>query len=443
MKIKFIFFFFIFTLFSKLFAQDIENRIDLKSLFLLSLHGEKEKSIKNNNLIVNNNKFFIDNQRLVNGLYSQSNYNSLTVLIQLLYTNNHILKNKKSKYLLNSALYAKHEGLNEATLYEIAKLYFKVLNLKKQLQLNMKREKLLRQTLEYAKEREKIGINISDDLKSLYLQLRNVSVDRIKIYEEKTKLKQMLKVLVKKELDNFNLKDYDLKSDEFLVKNESMIFYVNTKEKLNRVSNKLASKYIDENIQITVMQSLLNSKKDKAKEDEYTQELLKKSKTVDEVINEHKNSNTNKPWNKEDFDKIIKEKLPLYINAKVTLKNNQNKKEVKNLNLTIKNQKSKIHNTISKNLHYLISNYKTINNSKISNKNAQRNYILNKKMYRKGDISLDVLLNAQKNMIISLLNGYNARYEYLQDIVAILYNTGKIKSFAYDGIKQEFENSIF
>ncbi len=64
-------------------------------------------------------------------------------------------------------------------------------------------------------------------------------------------------------------------------------------------------------------------------------------------------------------------------------------------------------------------------------------------MYRKGDISLDVLLNAQKNMIISLLNGYNARYEYLQDIVAILYNTGKIKSFAYDGIKQEFENSIF
>jgi hypothetical protein len=434
MKIKLILFFFMFTLFSKLFAQDIENRIDLKSLFLLSLEQEKEKSIKNNNLIVNNNKFFIDNQRLVNGLYSQSNYNSLTVLIQLLYTNHDILKSKQSKYLLDSVLYAKYEGLKEATLYEISKLYFKILNLKK---------KLLRQTLEYAKEREKIGINISEDLKSLYLQLRNVSVDRIKIYEEKTKLKQMLKLLLGKELDNFNLKDYDLKSDEFLTKDESMIFYINTKEKLNRISNKLASKYIDENIQISVMQSLLNSKKDKAKQDEYTQELLKKSKTVDEVINEHKNSNTNKPWNEEDFDKIIREKLPLYMNAKVTLKNSQNKKEVKSLKLTIKNQKSRIHNTISKNFHYLISNYKTINNSKISNKNAQRNYILNEKMYKKGDISLDTLLSAQKNMIISLLNKYNARYEYLQDIVVIYYNTGKIKAFAYDGIKNEFENSIF
>jgi hypothetical protein len=443
MKIKLILFFFMFTLFSKLFAQDIENRIDLKSLFLLSLEQEKEKSIKNNNLIVNNNKFFIDNQRLVNGLYSQSNYNSLTVLIQLLYTNHDILKSKQSKYLLDSVLYAKYEGLKEATLYEISKLYFKILNLKKQLQLNMKREKLLRQTLEFAKEREKIGINISEDLKSLYLQLRNVSVDRIKIYEEKANLKQMLKLLLGKELDNFNLKDYDLKSDEFLTKNESMIFYINTKEKLNRISNKLASKYIDENIQISVMQSLLNSKKDKAKQDEYTQELLKKSKTVDEVINEHKNSNTNKPWNEKDFDKIVREKLPLYMNAKVTLKNSQNKKEVKSLKLTIKNQKSKIHNTISKNFHYLISNYKTINNSKISNKNAQRNYILNEKMYKKGDISLDTLLSAQKNMIISLLNKYNARYEYLQDIVAIYYNTGKIKAFAYDGIKNEFENSIF
>ncbi|WP_404319951.1 TolC family protein [Malaciobacter canalis] len=443
MKIKLILFFFMFTLFSKLFAQDIENRIDLKSLFLLSLEQEKEKSIKNNNLIVNNNKFFIDNQRLVNGLYSQSNYNSLTVLIQLLYTNHDILKSKQSKYLLDSVLYAKYEGLKEATLYEITKLYFKILNLKKQLQLNMKREKLLRQTLEFAKEREKIGINISEDLKSLYLQLRNVSVDRIKIYEEKANLKQMLKLLLGKELDNFNLKDYDLKSDEFLTKDESMIFYINTKEKLNRISNKLASKYIDENIQISVMQSLLNSKKDKAKQDEYTQELLKKSKTVDEVINEHKNSNTNKPWNEEDFDKIVREKLPLYMNAKVTLKNSQNKKEVKSLKLTIKNQKSKIHNTISKNFHYLISNYKTINNSKISNKNAQRNYILNEKMYKKGDISLDTLLSAQKNMIISLLNKYNARYEYLQDIVAIYYNTGKIKAFAYDGIKNEFENSIF
>jgi outer membrane protein TolC len=367
----------------------------------------------------------------------------LTVLIQLLYTNHDILKSKQSKYLLDSVLYAKYEGLKEATLYEISKLYFKILNLKKQLQLNMKREKLLRQTLEYAKEREKIGINISEDLKSLYLQLRNVSVDRIKIYEEKTKLKQMLKLLLGKELDNFNLKDYDLKSDEFLTKDESMIFYINTKEKLNRISNKLASKYIDENIQISVMQSLLNSKKDKAKQDEYTQELLKKSKTVDEVINEHKNSNTNKPWNEEDFDKIIREKLPLYMNAKVTLKNSQNKKEVKSLKLTIKNQKSRIHNTISKNFHYLISNYKTINNSKISNKNAQRNYILNEKMYKKGDISLDTLLSAQKNMIISLLNKYNARYEYLQDIVVIYYNTGKIKAFAYDGIKNEFENSIF
>ncbi|AXH09108.1 hypothetical protein CP960_05920 [Malaciobacter halophilus] len=442
MKQKIFLVLFMFVLFSKLFAQEIENRIDLKSLFLLCLNETKQKSIKDNNLIVQNKSFLIDNQRLVNGLYSQSNYNSLVVLLQLLYTNNHILKTKQSKYLLNSAIYEKEEGLKDAVLYAISKLYFKILNYEKQLELNTKRTEILRDTIKLARKREALGIKIDEDLKALKVQLRNTSVDRIKIFEEKNKLKAQLETLVGRELENFNLKDYDLSSSEFTLHNESLVFFVNSKRKLRRVAGKLTKNYINDNVELYIIQALLDSKRQKAAQDDYTKELLRKSKTVDEVIKEHKKTTNNKPWSSEEFDKIIEEKLPLYKNAKVTLESKQNKNEVENLKLTIQNKKSKINKTIFENLENLVSNYKTINNSKISSTNAKRNYKFKKRVYEKGDISLDSLLSAQNSMLISTLNESSATYEYLQDIVAIFYNCGKIRAFAYDGLKYELENSV-
>lgn len=149
-----------------------------------------------------------------------------------------------------------------------------------------------------------------------------------------------------------------------------------------------------------------------------------------------------KPWEDNEFEKIVNEKLSLYKDAKVTIKSEQNKAELQNLIFTSNNTKTKILKNIRLTLEKVLSYYKTIQYTNISNQNATNNYYKIRALYENGTTNIQAVLNAQNSMLIALINKYSANYDYLLYIITTFYDSKNIELLIDKKKKEIFVSNL-
>ncbi|AXX91687.1 hypothetical protein CPU12_04355 [Malaciobacter molluscorum LMG 25693] len=437
--------FFLLFCISNIFAQENRQIIDLKQLYKNSLKDNHKINISNNNLIIDDKlSFKIDENKskCLIGFYCQGNYNSFIILEQFAKKNYDEKKTKKNKILLDELEKQKKHKLNDAMLFQLSLLYFEVLKLKKDEALLKNRISLVKESLELFDKRKKIGLKEEDDLKSWKTELENTKNDLKRVTNLKKKIKEQLSYIAKINLEDKILQDYHMQSKEFTILNETVAFYLNNSQKITSMTSKISDYIIDNNIDIKTLNYLINSKKSTLEQTKkYKKELEKSS---EDNIKQGKNlSNEHKPWDSKKFDKVIEEKLPLYINAKITQKEVQDKALLQNLTYTLSNKKIKIKKNVNDVLKKIVSSYKTINNTSISSNTTRKNFVFIKKLYDKANIDMKTLLDSQNSMIISKKNENNSQYDYLENIIMLFYNTNKIRAVFNNSEKKQLETQIF
>lgn len=437
--------FFLLFCISNVFAQENKQVVNLKQLYKNSLKNNHNITILNNNLLVDkmlNFQIDEDKSKCLIGFYCQSNYNSFIVLEQFAKKNYDEDKTKQNKIILKELQEQKEHKLNDAMLFQISLLYFEVLKLKKDEALLNERISLVKESLELFDKRKKIGLKEEDDLKSWKTELENTKSDLKRVIALKKKRKEQLSYLAKINLDDKILQDYHMQSSEFTILNETVAFYLNNNEKIKNMTSKISNYITLNDIDIKALSFLIETKRNSLEQTKkYKEELQKRSK---ENIKQGQNLSTeHKPWDSKKFDKIVEEKLPLYINAKVTKKEVQNKALLQNLTYTLSNKKIKIRKNVNEVLKKVVSSYKTINNTLISSNTTRKNFIVIKKLYDKAKIDMKTMLNSQNSMLISKKNENNSQYDYLENIMMLFYNTNKIRAVFDKEEKRVLETEIF
>ncbi|WP_258238832.1 hypothetical protein [Arcobacter sp. CECT 8985] len=434
-----------FLIVESLFSQENKQIVDLTHLYKKALEQNFTIIVKNNNIIINNKqKFSInkDKSECIIGLYCQGNYNSMLVLEQLVKRHYKESKTKKNKLLLDMFYENKAKKLDAVLLFQLSLIYFDTLKLQKNKDLLQERIYLIKDNMKISKKREKSGIKQDKDLKKWNVELKNVKNDLLKVKEKILKNKTSLSYLTNSNIKNKKLKDYFIDSEEFKILNETIAFYINNKEKFDSISSKLSNEIIQNDKEIKILNSLIEHKsKVVKKSNKYEKQLKEKSQ---KNIQEGKNlTKEHKPWSSEKFDKIIQEKLSVYMNAKITNKTVQNKSELQNLIYTLSNKKIKIKKKIYDILKKVLSSYKTINNTYISSITTRNNFIGIKKLYDRSKIDMKVLLDSQNSMIISNQNRYSSIYDYLENILMLYYDAGSLNIIYDKNEKSKFETKIF
>ncbi|RXI43404.1 hypothetical protein CRU99_07675 [Malaciobacter mytili] len=431
---NFAIFFLLFSFFSNLYAQKVLTIEDLYNNIIKTKHNIK---ILDDYLNVDNKNYKIEKaySSNLNGLYSQNNYNFSIVIRQLLNTNQ-VLSPKQTSKLLEEEEKFIQEDLNEALFYHSSILYFKILTLQKSLNIAKSRKNLILEVHKLISKREKLGISIEKDLDKLENELTGVNLDMLRYQEEITLKINELKTILKIE-EEITLRDYAFDEEFFKIDEKLVSSYLLTNTSFNKFSNFLAKNFIDNSTQLEILIELIKAKEEiVSKKITNQSSLLKSSTSFDSSKKEYK------PWEDNEFEKIVNEKLYLYKDAKVTIKSEQNKAELQNLIFTSNNTKTKILKNIRLTLEKVLSYYKTIQYTNISNQNATNNYYKIRALYENGTTNIQAVLNAQNSMLIALINKYSANYDYLLYIITTFYDSKNIELLIDKKKKEIFVSNL-
>ncbi|WP_321314448.1 TolC family protein [Halarcobacter sp.] len=427
--------------YSNLIKNNFSIKQNYNNTLLSSLDIESAKSNYKPQVEFFSNVIQIDSDRAEysSGQYSEGTVDMGVKLTQLIYSNS-VIKNIEIKKLLDKSVENQIKASNDEILYRIVLTYLDITRAKNSIDIINTNQQFIKENLEFAKEQFDIGVADKSDVFRWESELADVSM---KLTTAQNSLKLLKTELANTILINkdYILKKYDLDSEVFRIFNNDAIKVLDN----SKVQNLLSEEIVLTHPNLKYIKRLIEAKKEEKSINEasrYSPKIAFEAQARKIVDRYGQAENFQRPWDDEEYQAVLNLTIPIYEGGKKSVDIQKNELELINLKLKYEETKNLINKNIKQNIDALDSSFKKLFYAKKSMKFTKKNYqsVLDK--YKKGEVNIITLLDAQNTYTISRLNKNISEIEYLSNLSSIYYFTGNIDVLVDKNKKNNLEKKI-
>ena len=399
------------------------------------------------NLDANANGILIDKNR-PNPLVGQAEQ-TVTVggkLTQLIYSESTIAKISIQKHLLKAQKYATDQEIL-AQLLSVFNAYFSVLQAKTFLAIQIENFIATKQNLELAKKRNSIGTTNQSDVYRWQSELANGKQQIIEANTQLYALKYQLNTLLNNSLpEEFDITDATVQDESFaFFSNSDLEKAIDTPTSLAKLTSFLSQEAVNHypaknqllaNIDALERQQVMNKRL-------YYTPVVALQGQVNQNLYRGGAGSTPLPqfdFINQTWDLGLSVSYPIFQGNRRKLNLSRNQVALEQLNDQSTNLSQNITLQVKISTLNILTSKTNIENSKIAQDNADKNFLLVQQNYQLGTINITQLIDAQKNLF-AVKQAYSvAVYDYLLNFIKLENNLGFYSMLATEEEKVNFRN---